>query len=156
MNSIDTLRKRINDSTDHETMRASYPPQHPVLCSAETLHDLLDEVEREVESDYVKLPVDADGITVHFGDVLSQFGRGMEVIALTDPDECEPMAEITSDGLYSEWVRLRKMTHYRKPTIEDILREFAEGTTGQNKDFSEVDIIDCAQQIREVMSDDRD
>lgn len=77
--------------------------------------------------DYVALPVDADGKPIHFGDVLDQFGTPMTVIAMSDPDpdEGDCMLRLTIDGIDDTWVRARKM-HHHKPTVEDVLREFAD------------------------------
>ena len=81
------------------------------------------------EHGYIKLPVDADGEFIHFGDVLDQFGTPMTVFAMSDPDpdQGDCMLELITDGISDgTWVRARKMRHHKPPTVEDVLREFAE------------------------------
>ena len=78
------------------------------------------------ESAWVKLPVDADGVPIHFGDMLDQFGTPMTVFAMSDPDpdQGDCMLELITDGISDgTWVRARKMRHHHAPTVEDVLRE---------------------------------
>lgn len=70
---------------------------------------LADRIDREL----MALPLDRDGKVVHYGDVLSQFGEPLEVYALSDPSEVEPMAQLRDSSFTrEEWVRLRKMRHW--------------------------------------------
>ena len=76
--------------------------------------------------DYTALPVDADGVPIHFGDVLDQFGTPMTVFAMSDPDpnQGDCMLELITDGTSDgTWVRARKMRHHHAPTVEDVLAE---------------------------------
>ncbi len=80
------------------------------------------------EHGWVRLPKDADGEYIHFGDVLDQFGTPMTVYAMSDPDpdQGDCMLELITDGISdSTWVRARKMRHHKQPTVEDVLTEFA-------------------------------
>jgi len=96
------------------------------------------------EHGWVRLPKDAYGEYIHFGDVLDQFGTPMTVYAMSDPDpdQGDCMLELITDGVSdSTWVRARKMRHYRKPTVEDVLREFTDAVlewAGKSGTFAEV------------------
>lgn len=93
--------------------------------------DGIDMAEHSIE--YVKLPVDADGVPIHVGDVLNP------------PAGCEdyvPMLvmRLTYDGYENEWffdgeaggfcgmvgkhMDVAGWTHHHAPTVEDVLREF--------------------------------
>lgn len=76
--------------------------------------------------DCIPLPKDADGETIRFGDVLSQFGEPMYVYAMSDPDpdQGDCMLEIISESTgKSEWVRARKMRHVKPDSWERIIRD---------------------------------
>ena len=78
------------------------------------------------EHGWVRLPKDADGEYIHFGDVLDQFGTPMTVFAMSDPDpdQGDCMLELITDGISDgAWVRARKMRHHHAPTVEDVLCE---------------------------------
>lgn len=117
-------------------------------------------------SSMVELPRDADGKVINFGDVLSQFGKPMTVFAMSDPDpdQGDCMLNLIDDlGNDSGWVRARKMTHYHKPTLEDVLREccskyynlLIESMSDSPHNLpSPSEIIDeYAEKVREVMGE---
>jgi len=82
----------------------------------------IDEIEREVE-DMVPLPVDADGVPIHVGDVMENIvcppvhrevtGVGVECFYGWDE----------GNGRYSQF-EAACYRHYHAPTVEDVLREF--------------------------------
>lgn len=72
--------------------------------------------------DYVPLPVDADGVPIHVGDRLEHVNGAFTANDMT----------ISIDGIWRAWdgenghtVLLAKC-HHRAPTVEDVLREFAD------------------------------
>lgn len=75
----------------------------------------------------VLLPVDADGVPIHVGDVMEGekigggFGEPFEVVGyIMSNGELEPMDKYKSP-------RKRKYSHHHhEPTVEDVLREFFE------------------------------
>lgn len=82
---------------------------------------------------YIELPKDADGQTIHFGDVLSQFGEPMYVFAMSDPDpdQGDCMLQIISESTgKSEWVRARKMRHANPDSWERIIEDAAKTSNG--------------------------
>ena len=131
MNSIDNLREYVLTA--------------PSICSTTRaiLVGYIDGIEREVADmrgfcerlddaatkredvtlwgvDYTPLPVDADGVPIHVGDVM----------VYTDGDTCPlpvvalvpPAVFLTEDGpRYADMCR-----HHHAPTVENVLREFAD------------------------------
>ena len=95
---------------------------------------IADRIDAELAERYVALPLDADGVPIHFGDVLSQFGTPMTVFAMSDPDpdQGDCMLElITDDGISgSTWVRARKMRHHTPDTWECIIEDAIRGDGG--------------------------
>ena len=109
MRSIDNLR--------------DYVLTAPSICSTTRaiLVGYLDGIEREV-ADMVPLPVDADGVPIHVGD------------KLTDGEYKFVVGELAAfgDGSWSirnedgnAWAAC-DVTHHHAPTVEDVLREFAD------------------------------
>ena len=103
-------------------------------------------------TDYVALPIDAEGEYIHFGDVLDQFGTPMTVYAMSDPDpdQGDCMLELITDGISdSTWVRARKMRHYHAPTVEDTLRDFAiDWESAQDGEDKTAVLKECAAKLR--------
>ena len=133
MESINALRTYVDGNSYINEVTAS------CICS------LLDGIEREVddmwhaltidakpmtdenmaESGWVRLPVDAEGVPIHVGDVL------------TDGEYTFVVDELAAfgDGSWSirnedgnAWAAC-DVTHHHAPTVEDVLREFAEKVT---------------------------
>jgi len=86
------------------------------------IDEIVDEIESEVE-DMVPLPVDADGVPIHVGDVMEWDNGTFTVHEL----------KVTEDG-WTTWdeqhgytVHADECRHHHAPTVEDVLREFAYG-----------------------------
>ena len=94
-------------------------------------HDELDEkmraTQRELDDRYQLLPVDADGEVIHVGDELQwDDGERLTVIGVGN----DIVFYVNDDGLGgAQWTKANNKHHYHKPTIEDVLREFAEKVT---------------------------
>lgn len=89
------------------------------------LDAIADEIEREIAEKYMKLPVDADGIPIHVGDLLELGDTRDNVAALSyRPDNGELPWEWLSrdDGC---WYNTAFSHHVKPRTVEDVLREFA-------------------------------
>lgn len=74
------------------------------------------------EHGWVRLPVDADGVPIHVGDVMEWDNGTFTVHEL----------KVTEDG-WTTWdeqhgytVHADECRHHRAPTVEDVLREFAD------------------------------
>ena len=101
--------------------------------------------------DYVALPVDADGVPIHVGDVMEWCDSG----------ETLTVEGIGSDALYyidgenAEWTAARNKRHHHAPTVEDVLREFTdevwnrccEGATASDSGIDEL-VAECAAKLR--------
>ena len=92
------------------------------------------ELGHKVVSEYVKLPVDADGVPIRVGDVLTMqllFG-GESKPLVVDRMELSHGRDgdlwcVALDTDKECWNQPSLMRHYTPPTVEDVLREFAEG-----------------------------
>lgn len=89
---------------------------HALTINAEPMTD-----ESMVEHGWVRLPVDADGVPIHVGDRLEHVNGAFTANDMT----------VSIDGIWRAWdgenghtVLLAKC-HHHKPTVEDVLREFA-------------------------------
>ena len=72
--------------------------------------------------DYTALPVDADGVPIHVGDVLDGYGKTIEVVELRYGRSGWVL--ISRDG--NAYADCAAFTHHHAPTVEDVLREFAD------------------------------
>ena len=83
----------------------------------------------KVVSEYVRLPVDARGEPIRMGDVMDPRvdylfdGKPFTVRALV---LCEDGWE-AADGRFGNRYEPDSLRHHHAPTVEDVLREFAEG-----------------------------
>lgn len=116
---------------------------------------IADEIEREIVEHYMELPVDADGVPIHVGDILERVDGG-------------PIQQACCIGPYGFndapiWCA-RDFRHVKPRTVEDVLcdmiHEYActDMTTEQTAAKYAVEIRDllgvdrCADEIRELMS----
>lgn len=94
-------------------------------------------------TDYTALLLDADGVPIHVGDVMKGekvgggFGEPFEVVGyIMSNGELEPMDE-------HKLPRKRKYSHHHhEPTVEDLLREFAQAMA-ENSDMYVSEAIDA-------------
>ena len=120
MNSIDNLR--------------DYVLTAPSICSTTRaiLVGYIDNIEREI-GDMVPLPVDADGVPIHVGDVMDErlpFG-GYAAPASVDTMELSRGAGgygwmVRLDSESGAFINPKLLRHHHAPTVEDVLREFAD------------------------------
>lgn len=108
MRSIDNLRE--------------YALAAPSICSTTRaiLVGYIDGIEREV-ADMVPLPVDADGMPIHVGDVLDGYGKTIEVVELRYGRS--GWVIVSRDG--NAYTDTFAFTHHHALTVEDVLFEFA-------------------------------
>lgn len=74
--------------------------------------------------DYVALPLDADGVPIHIGDRVENNER-VERIVLTD-GSWEPSVYIGKLPNVLHEYFCHEISHHHEPTVEDVLREFAD------------------------------
>lgn len=158
MESIKALRKYINGTTI-STWTRNYIDQHidaierevednaRFRAEAEPFHDRLCKAAEAREDvtlwgvDYTALPVDADGVPIHVGDVMEwPDGETFEVAGIGgetlfyigNNDECE-------------WTSIDCKRHHHAPTVEDVLREFADRVCNSGHQWG----LDAADTIAE-------
>ena len=76
-----------------------------------------------IDSEMVELPKDADGEYIRVGDTLDGYGKTIEVVELRYGRG--GWALISRDG--NGYADTFAFAHHHAPTVEDVLREFAEG-----------------------------
>ena len=81
---------------------------------------LADQIEEEM-ANYVELPKDADGETIHIGDRVEDNERVARIV-LTD-GSWEPSVYIEKLPNVLHEYFCNEISHYHKPTVEDVLRD---------------------------------
>lgn len=88
---------------------------------------LIDAIERKIADEYVRLPKGADGEVIHIGDELDDslsrsFAPKRVKMLMLEDDEW-------ALNFGSGWCSMRnhEWRHHHGPTVEDVLREFADG-----------------------------
>lgn len=71
------------------------------------------------EHGWVRLPVDADGVTIHAGDVLDGYGKTIEVVEMRHGRSGWVLISRDGNGYADTFA----FTHHHAPTVEDVLRE---------------------------------
>lgn len=139
MNSIDNLREYVLTAASvNATTRAvlaGYVDSidkevddmwHALTIDAKPMTD-----ENMAESGWVRLPVDAEGVPIHVGDVMDErlpFG-GYAAPAPVDTMELSRGAGgygwmVRLDSESGAFINPKLLRHHHAPTVEDVLREF--------------------------------
>ena len=121
MESINRLREYVENAS-----RMSIS-----LMARATLLGMVRDIEQEV-GNMVPLPVDADGVPIHVGDVMDEqlpFG-GYAAPAPVDTMELSRGAGgygwmVRLDSESGAFINPKLLRHHHAPTVEDVLREFA-------------------------------
>ena len=123
--SIEKLRERV----------LKYAPNiRRVVCMA------LDEIEAEIESRYIELPADADGVPWHIGDAIKGHGEL----------RCMSLDKYGWAFAGSTAIDPRLHCHVNQRTIEDVLRDLVDGIGSVEFDALTA-IGEAADEIRELM-----
>lgn len=132
MKSIDRLRKygaRFNNSHDAwsgigtEILEFADEIEHDVddMWHALTIDAKPMTDENMAKSGWVRLPVDADGVPIHVGDVMELAGGDVEKVESLHNYGSEGWsATTTHNATVIPW----STRHHHAPTVEDVLREF--------------------------------
>ena len=114
--------------------------------SRSSIFVIADRIDAAVEG-MVELPKDADGEYIHIGDVMDSKvdhlfdGRPFEVRALV---LCEDGWE-AADGRFGNRYEPNSLRHHYAPTVEDVLREFADRVCNSGHQWG----LDAADTIAE-------
>ena len=109
---------------------------------------IADEIEAEIESRYMELPVDADGVPIHVGDEME---NGEYRGKVTD---------MSWDGhfwhVYHGSIAIAPCdySHVKPRTIEAVLADFASKQHGITKEENDALIAECADELRKLMEVD--
>ena len=95
------------------------------------------------ESAWVELPKDADGEYIHVGDVLDGYGKTIEVVEMRYGRSGWVL--ISRDG--NGYADCEAFTHHHAPTVEDVLREFADEWLGGGCDDDGI-VAEYAKRLR--------
>lgn len=87
--------------------------------------------------------LDADGVPWRVGDELVDDGMVCEVVGI-GPNRLYYYVDATDTV---EWTKADGRRHYHTPTVEDVLREFADGIKDQNADFTELVIAEYSKRL---------
>lgn len=113
------------------------------------IEEALNEIEHEIDSRYMLLPVDADGVPWHIGEEVD----GCEIVAMTGYQ-----LYYYDDGSKTvEWCIAKNRRHIKPRTLEDVLTDFVNEVAreGHQIGLSAPKIIDeYAYEIRELLGGD--
>lgn len=123
------------------------------------LEQLADAIEAELADHYVELPVDADGEHIHIGDVMDNTHkdgfRAKRVTGICYHEGGHMTIEV--DEVRLRWHDAGKLRHHHPPTVEDVLREFADLVRKERIELatvSEGTIAEYAAKLRLAGSED--
>lgn len=150
MESIENLRELIRDnSLPFGAARKFYEAVYRIEC----------EIEETIERDYMKLPVDADGVPIHVGDKLECNANGYEgtftVFAVGDKSVIGNHEIEWVKNNPSNWFHIASYCRHVKPrTLEDVLRELVECAEMPGEKLDDGDIEAFADEIRKMFGGD--
>lgn len=100
------------------------------ICKVADEYDVLPlyELADRIDAEMVELPVDADGVTIHVGDVMEwPYGNGEFIVEGIGGNT---LFYIDKDSNECEWTAAGDKRHHYKPTVEDVLQEMLEQAVG--------------------------
>lgn len=145
MESIEKLREAFEKCTypiNHELIELDTVWIPRVIVMA-----MLDDIEAEIERDYMKLPVDSDGVPIHVGDICEMSEVQFKVRQLNTDGYCWWAVDEAGEFYIAELCR-----HVKPCTLEDVLNEFAYKVCDLN--VSQDDVSRYAGKIRELLGGD--
>lgn len=152
MESIEKLREssHLDDSKwTLETSEVVYvtgnrPSDPNAVNWGEQWRKIADEIEAEIESRYMELPVDADGVPIHVGDKLTNINK---------PSDEYIVAGVNGEKLFvyggHAFICASQCRHVKPRTIEDVLEEFYHAVL--NHDMDNTRLEQYADELRELM-----
>lgn len=160
MSITEELRKWAEDNTLQDRILTTYPPQHIVHGTLETLLSIANRIDAEYQKAIrelnnlaehsVFLPVDANGVPIRVGDwITGRWDAKAKVVAVTSDDVYwwEP------DGCH--WCHAFEVRHYHEPTVKDVLREMAiDWEYEENAEDREAVLEEYAAKLRLVKEDE--
>ena len=142
-----------NDTIEVIQERLKMLREHELLCAGECR--VLEILVEEIEQQYIKLPLDADGVHIKPGDYMALGDSRGEVIALTyTPGNSLPWEMQLDDG---EWYSTQFAHHVQHETVESVLSDFAIACEEQGYKDPHIDglLEEYAERIRKAVEHDR-
>lgn len=128
MSITDELRDCIRTANrSYEDVRNPYNDREILYIPEEELTAIADRIDERIEREYVKLPVDADGVPIHVGDRVENNERVVRIVLTDGSWEPSVYVEKLPNILHEHFCH--EISHYHEPTVDDVLREFAEKVT---------------------------
>ena len=125
------------------------------INAGEKIREFADEIQAEVDSKYLLLPVDSEGVPIRVNDMLRRDGDGSirKVYAVGNDtfvtwDSCEERYGLRAPSLWS---------HVKPRTVEDVLMELVDETARQGHQIgltAQEIVTKYADEIRELMAND--
>ena len=104
----------------------------------------------EYDQTHMELPLDADGVLIHMGDVVAaQDEQPFEVRAF----QLDGLGWFAIERLGSQW-NVNQLHHVKSRTIEDVLSEFAAAQHGITQEENDELLAAAARELREIMLED--
>ena len=101
------------------------------------------------EHGWVRLPVDADGECIRVGERVQLIGNDPSTVShMSLADDGWRVYMKYDGGIGTGSGEPKRIRHHHKPTVEDVLREFADGIKDQNADFTELAIAEYAKRLQ--------
>lgn len=86
--------------------------------------EIADEIEREVSENYLRCPLDADGVPIRLGDRLDSFGEQFTCEWIEYDTDNVSVGYATSNGELPPAFAPDECEHVKTRTVEDVLRAF--------------------------------
>jgi len=87
----------------------------------------VEKIEQEVSERFMELPVDADGVPVHVGERVQLIGNDPSTVShMSLADDGWRVYVKYDGGVGTGSGEPKRIRHYHEPTVEDVLREFAD------------------------------
>ena len=143
-------------------MYGTEPSDQNAVNWGERWREIADEIEAEIERDYMRLPVDADGVPIRHGDTIAHAGLSIGPIDVISIG-AEGDWIVGHDG--NTWELTGDEVHINPRTLEDVLEDYvveyqtrhARSEFGAEH-FDHVDVHEmvkrCADEIRELLGSD--
>lgn len=149
------LREWANDNTERTMCMLSMPPKHYVHWVLEQLLNIADRIDEEharilretgeeivadVRKEWVRLPVDADGMPIRVGDVMEwpTTGETFEVVGIGDG----VLFYIEDGSEQADWTGASIKRHHKPPTVEDVLEELLREYDRDDSELTDGEIIE--------------
>lgn len=98
------------------------------------------------EHGWVRLPVDADGVPIHVGDVMEwpTTGETFEVVGIGDGT----LFYVDGARDFADWTGASTKRHHRAQTVEDVLRQFAREIDADAYSITDAKVAEFAAKLR--------